>query len=81
MTPHAPVTARQAGERLGREPATIRKWAQRYKVRTFGRAGREVVYDYADLAVIEWCIWDGHEIPATPEERDELRTARRTASV
>ncbi|TYB71200.1 hypothetical protein FXF51_01825 [Nonomuraea sp. PA05] len=72
-----PVTARQAAERLEREPCTIRQWAHRYKVRALGRAGRETVYDYGDLATIEWCIWDGQEVPATPEDRDELRAARR----
>jgi hypothetical protein len=74
------VTARQAGERLGREPCTIRKWASRYKARTLGRAGRETVYDYNDLATIEWCIWADHHVPATPEDRDELRAARRAAA-
>ncbi|MFD1544932.1 hypothetical protein [Nonomuraea guangzhouensis] len=44
-----------------------------------GRAGRETVYDYDDLAVIEWCIWAGHSVPTTPEDRDELRAARRAA--
>ncbi|MEV4079707.1 hypothetical protein AB0J43_05380 [Nonomuraea fuscirosea] len=75
-----PVTARQAAERLEREPCTIRKWASRYQARVLGRAGRETVYDYADLATIEWCIWAGREVPATPEERDELRAARRRAA-
>ncbi|MGR6921187.1 hypothetical protein ACU635_43685 [[Actinomadura] parvosata] len=75
-----PVTARQAAERLGREPCTIRKWAQRYRVRVLGRAGRETVYDYDDLATIEWCIWAGHDIPLTVDARDELRAARRAAA-
>ncbi|MEV0236917.1 hypothetical protein [Nonomuraea sp. NPDC050786] len=75
-----PVTARQAAERLDREPCTIRKWASRYRARQLGRAGRETVYDYADLAFIEWCIWAGHEVPDTAAKRDELRAARRATA-
>jgi hypothetical protein len=37
------------------------------------------VYDYDDLAFIEWCIWTGHKVSATVEGRDELRAAPRTA--
>jgi hypothetical protein len=80
VTSPAPVTARLAAERLGREPCTIRKWASRYRARVLGRAGRETVYDYADLALIEWCIWAGCPVPPTVEERDELRAARRAAA-
>ncbi|MEW1843732.1 hypothetical protein AB0392_37805 [Nonomuraea angiospora] len=80
MTPYAPVTARQAAERLEREPCTIRKWASRYQARVLGRAGRETVYDFADLATIEWCIWAGHVVPVTPVARDKLRAARREAA-
>jgi hypothetical protein len=75
-----PVTARQAAQRLEREPCTIRKWASRYRARTLGRAGREQVYDYDDLATIEWCIWIGRPVPPTADHRDELRAARRTAA-
>ncbi|MCF6467367.1 hypothetical protein FAF44_02920 [Nonomuraea sp. MG754425] len=74
------MTARQAAERLEREPCTIRKWAQRYQARVLGRAGRETVFDFADLATIEWCIWASREVPATAEDRDELRAARRAAT-
>ncbi|SEU46492.1 hypothetical protein SAMN05421811_12750 [Nonomuraea wenchangensis] len=76
----APVTAAMAAQRLGRSPTTIRLWAHRYAARTLGRDGRQVVYDYDDLATIEWCIWAGHVVPLTPEERDELRAARRRAA-
>ncbi|WP_188197262.1 hypothetical protein [Nonomuraea sp. SYSU D8015] len=79
VTPPSPVTAREAARRLEREPCTIRKWASRYKARILGRAGRETVYDYADLALIEWCIWAGRPVPTTAEDRDELRAARRAA--
>lgn len=68
-----PATARQAAARLDRSPITIRQWARRYSARVLGRAGREVVYDFSDLATIEGCIWRGDDVPPTPEARDELR--------
>ncbi|GAA1628239.1 hypothetical protein GCM10009733_026230 [Nonomuraea maheshkhaliensis] len=68
-----PATARQAADRLDREPSTIRQWARRYQARVLGRAGREAVYDYDDVATIEGCIWRGDPVPPTPEARDELR--------
>lgn len=70
-----PATARQAAARLDRSPATIRQWALRYAARILGRHGREQVYDYDDLATIEGCIWRGDLVPATPEERDQLRAS------
>ncbi|WP_253747175.1 hypothetical protein [Nonomuraea thailandensis] len=69
----SPATAKTAAVRLGREAVTIRQWARRYGVRVLGRVGREVVYDFADLATIEGCIWRGDEVPETPEGRDALR--------
>jgi hypothetical protein len=68
-----PATARQAATRLEREAVTIRQWARRYSARVLGRAGREVVYDYDDVATIEGCIWRGDPVPPTAEARDELR--------
>jgi hypothetical protein len=68
-----PATARQAAARLERSPITIRQWARRYQARVLGRAGREVIYDFDDLATIEGCIWRGDEVPPTPEVRDKLR--------
>ncbi|MEV5889508.1 hypothetical protein [Nonomuraea fuscirosea] len=68
-----PATARQVAERLDRSPITVRQWARRYKARVLGRAGREVVYDYDDVATIEGCIWRRDAVPVTPEARDELR--------
>ncbi|MFI9553698.1 hypothetical protein [Nonomuraea endophytica] len=67
------MTARQAADRLNRSPITIRQWARRYQARALGRAGREIVYDFDDIATIEGCIWRGDDIPPTPEQRDELR--------
>ncbi|WP_204061573.1 hypothetical protein [Microbispora corallina] len=76
-----PVTAATGGNRLNRTPATIRKWGQRYGARQLGRAGRETVYDYRDLATIDGCIHRGEPIPPTPETRDELRAQRRAAAL
>jgi hypothetical protein len=60
---------------------TIRQWARLYDVRRFdARAERVVVYDFADLATIEGCIWRGNPVPATPEGRDELRAELATAA-
>ncbi|TMR97881.1 hypothetical protein [Nonomuraea basaltis] len=78
VTPYTPVTARGAARRLEREPCTIRKWASRYYARVLGRAGRETVYDYADLATIEWCIWAGH--PFTRHAGGPRRATRRPPS-
>ncbi|MFB4273608.1 hypothetical protein [Nonomuraea sp. GTA35] len=58
-----PATARQAATRLEREAVIIRQWARRYSARVLGRAGREVVYDYDDVATIEGCIWRGDPAP------------------
>ncbi|WP_440100047.1 hypothetical protein [Streptosporangium sp. H16] len=70
-----------AAARLGRSAVTIRQWARRYDVRRFdARAGAAVVYDFADLATIEGCIWRGDPVPATPEGRDELRAELATAA-
>ncbi|MEV4179927.1 hypothetical protein AB0J28_00590 [Streptosporangium canum] len=80
MTSPEPVTAATAGRRLGRAPATIRKWAQRYAAHQLGRCGRQQVYDYADLATIDACIHRGDPVPATPAERDQLRAGYRNAA-
>lgn len=80
MTLPEPATAKQAAARLGKEPATIRKWAQRYAARQLGRHGREQVYDFADLATIEACIHRGEPVPETVEARDETRAGYLTAA-
>ncbi|MFD8529439.1 hypothetical protein ACFV0L_18665 [Streptosporangium canum] len=69
----SPATAKTAAARLAREAVTIRQWARRYGARVLGKSGREVVYDFADLATIEGCIWRSDDVPPTPEARDELR--------
>ncbi|MGP3914324.1 hypothetical protein [Nonomuraea sp. 10N515B] len=77
MTPE-PVTAAEAAARLYKEPATIRKWAQRYAARELGRQERRTYYDWHDLATIDGCITRGEPVPPTPEERDQLRAELRT---
>jgi hypothetical protein len=68
-----PVTAKQAGERLGKAPSTIRCWALRYGAVQLKKIGRVVYYDFADLAVIYREVKHGHPVPATPQERAEIR--------
>jgi len=81
-----PVTAAQAGNRLGKAPATIRYWAIRYNARQFKRVSRAMYYDMHDLAVIEREIRHGHPVPKTPEgraaisQRCPLRAAERLAA-
>lgn len=65
-----PVTAADAGQRLGgRAASTIRWWAKRYNAVQIQRWGRAIYYDMNDLRVIEREIHHGHPVPATPEER------------
>lgn len=68
-----PVTAYDAAERLGKAPSTIHLWALRYKARRVGKHGRKVYFDFADLAVIDRELRHGHPVPASPEERTEIR--------
>lgn len=73
-----PVTAVEAGRRLRRSPATIHKWVERYAARQLGRVNRRTYFDWADLATIDGCLTRGEPIPATPDERDQLREQLRT---
>jgi hypothetical protein len=68
-----PITAQAAAKRLGKQPSTIRKWAERYGARQLGKIERRIYYCYADLATIDGCIARGEQVPETPEARDELR--------
>jgi hypothetical protein len=78
------VTAIEAAHMLGRRPVTIRQWARRYQARQYDPSEhgmpdeRAKYYDYADLATIDGCMRRGEAIPATPEERDQLRAELRT---
>ncbi|HWB35088.1 MAG TPA: hypothetical protein VHA75_03595 [Rugosimonospora sp.] len=68
-----PVTAVEAADRLDRAPSTIRCWALRYNARQLRKIGKRVYYDFADLAVIHRELQHGHPVPATPEDRVEIR--------
>lgn len=73
-----PVTTAQAAAKLDRKPVTIRVWAARYGARRLGSDPmdkRRVFYDFMDLAVIEREIRHGHPVPATWQERAEIRFA------
>lgn len=78
------VTAVEAARRLRKKPVTIRQWARRYQARQYDPADygmpdeRAKRYDYADLATIDGCLARGEPVPATPEERDQLRASLRT---
>lgn len=73
-----PITAAEAGQRLHRDPATIRTWGSRHSARKLGRVERCTYYDWNDLATIDGCMRRGEPVPATPEERDQLRAELRT---
>lgn len=78
------VTAIEAAEQLGRKAVTIRQWARRYNARQYDPAEygmpneRAKRYAYDDLATIDGCMRRGERVPATPEERDQLRAELRT---
>ena len=75
-----PVTIAQAAELLGHPAPTVRVWASRHHARKIPfRPGKTAWYDYRDLATIEACLFRKERVPATPEERDALRAARRRA--
>lgn len=68
-----PVTAKQAADRLEKASSTIRCWAVRYGARQLSKVGKRVYYDFADLAVIDREMRHGHPVPATWQERAEIR--------
>jgi hypothetical protein len=68
-----PVTVDTASKRLGKQPGTIRCWANRYGARKLGVYKGRTVYDWRDLATIARQIRVREDVPATPEERDRLR--------
>lgn len=75
-----PVTADIAALRLGKSTGTIRCWAVRYEARKHGTFKGKTVYDWLDLSTIGRCIHIGERVPATPEERDELRASLKSAA-
>ncbi len=68
-----PITAKDAGARLGVSDITIRTWGSRYSARKLGSVGRRVFYDLADLLIIDLLIRRDIPIPPRPEERDLIR--------
>jgi hypothetical protein len=68
-----PITATDAAKRLERAPSTVRCWAFRFNARKLGERDGKVYYDYLDLMVIEREIYHGHPVPATWQERAEIR--------
>ena len=77
MTAFDRIPLSEAAEQLQRSESTLRVWGTRYNARRIKVLGR-VHWDYADLATIDGCITRGEPIPATPEERDQLRDDLRT---
>lgn len=74
-----PTTLAAAAERLRRPRNTLGVWAHRYRARKIGKVGREVYYEYGDLATIDACLHRGEPVPKTPEARDALRDQLRAA--
>jgi hypothetical protein len=68
-----PVTAVQAADRLNRAASTIRCWVSRYNALQLRKVGKRMYYDYNDLYVIDREMYHGHPIPATWQERAEIR--------
>jgi len=71
--PVEPVTVYAAAERLGKAPSTIHWWAIHYGARKLGKVDRKTYFDYLDLMVIERELFHEHPIPATWQERAEIR--------
>ena len=73
-----PITIADAATKLGRPERTVRTWASRYRARRLDesrKVGRTAWYDWNDLSMIGRCLHLGESVPATPEERDELRAS------
>lgn len=71
-TPFDPVTAKQAAARLDRAAGTIYSWGTRYKARK-QRIRGATYYDLGDLRVIDREIFHEHPIPASWQERAQIR--------
>jgi hypothetical protein len=67
------ATVAEAAEEFEKAPSTIRCWALRYGAVQLKKVGKRVYYDMTDLAVIDRELRHGHDVPATPEERDAIR--------
>ena len=71
------ISLHEAAKLLQRSESTLRVWGTRYNARRVRVLGR-VHWDYRDLATIDGCMRRGERVPATPEERDQLRAELRT---
>jgi hypothetical protein len=71
------IPLHEAAKLLQRTESTLRVWGTRYNARRVRVLGR-VHWDYRDLATIDGCMRRGERVPATPEERDQLRAELRT---
>jgi hypothetical protein len=74
LPPFERITAEEAATRLRRSPGTIHCWGTRYKARKIHVRGTgRVFYDFNDLFVIERELFHRHPVPATWQERAEIR--------
>jgi hypothetical protein len=69
------ITIADAARRLGKPEPTVRVWASRHHARLIVKLGKTAWYDWRDLSTIGRCLRLGEKVPATPEERDELRAS------
>lgn len=67
------VSVYDASKTLHRAPSTLHGWVLRYGVRKLDKEGRRILYDYDDFVVIERELYHEHPIPATWQERAEIR--------
>lgn len=70
--PFEKATATEAAQALDKAPGTIYSWGTRYRARKI-RIGKTAYYDLKDLRVIERETAHGHPVPATWQERAEIR--------
>jgi len=75
MQEREPITIADAAARLRKAEPLVRCWASRYHARKLIKLGKTAYYDWLDLATIGRQIHVGEKVPATPEERDEIRAS------
>ncbi|MEU7831361.1 hypothetical protein [Nonomuraea sp. NPDC049129] len=74
------ITIAAAAMRLGKPEPTVRVWASRHHARKLLKLGKTAWYDWLDIATIARQLHRGEPVPATPEERDELRSSLSAAA-
>ncbi|MGS2645872.1 hypothetical protein [Streptosporangium sp. G12] len=74
------ITIADAAARLRKPESTVRVWASRYHARKLLKRGKTAWYDWRDIATIARQLHLGEPVPATPEERDEIRSAIRAGA-